>query len=55
MNKKLNIKEFMFVAEIGVNHFGDKKELNLLINKLLNSSVNFVTIMCQQKIFTEKI
>ena len=44
----------MFVAELGINHFGDKKELNLLINKLLKSSINSVTIMCQQRAFYEK-
>ena len=44
----------MIVAEIGINHFGDEQELNYVIEKLLVSPINFVTIMCQQEIFYEK-
>ena len=44
----------MIVAEIGINHFGDEKELNYIIDKLLASPINFVTIMCQQEKFYEK-
>ena len=44
----------MIVVEIGINHFGDKKELDLILNKLLKTKVSHVTIMCQQKNFYEK-
>ena len=36
----------MFIIEAGVNHFGNKKELNLITNYVFKSSFKKMTIMC---------
>ena len=44
----------MIVAEIGINHFGSEKELKLITDKLINSPIKNISIMCQSQLFYEK-
>lgn len=44
----------MFIIETGINHFGKKKELDLIINYIFKSTFKCLTLMCHFSDFYKK-
>jgi len=44
----------MFIIETGINHFGKKKELDLITNYIFKLTFKYLTLMCHFSDFYKK-